>query len=74
MIHKSLACRIVGFLFTISVALNIFFWIKILDMGIETSLYKEMVNDYSDGNIENIENAIIDNIQTQKSKPMVNDE
>lgn len=65
--QKDAFFSIIGFLFAMSVALNIWFFIENDNLKIGIDNYKDMINDYSGGNIDIIESAIIDNIQTQKT-------
>ena len=64
--QKILIFRIVIFLFAMSVALNIYFFIENDNLKIGIDNYKDIINDYSGGNIDIIERAVIDSIQTQK--------
>lgn len=66
--QKVLICKVVIFLFAMSVALNIWLFIENDNLKIGISMYKDMINDYSEGNIGVIESAVVDSIKEQKSE------
>lgn len=66
--QKNVIYRIVAFLFAMSVGLNIWLFIENDNLKIGIDMYKDMINDYSGGNIDAVESAVIDNINMQKSK------
>lgn len=66
--QKILIYRAVVFLFAMSVALNIWFLIENHNMKLGIDMYKGMINDYSEGNIDVIESAVIDSINERKSE------
>lgn len=66
--QKTLIYRLVALSFAMSVALNVWFFVKNHDLRMGIDMYKGMINDYSEGSIDIIESAVIDSIQTQKLK------
>lgn len=66
--QRTLIYRLVALSFAMSVALNVWFFVENHGLRMGIDIYKGMVNDYSEGSIEVIESAVIDSIQTQKSK------
>lgn len=66
--QRTLIYRLVALSFAMSVALNIWFFVENHDLRMGVDIYKDMINDYSEGNIGVIESAVIDNIQEQKHK------
>ena len=66
--QRTLIYRLVALSFAMSVAFNIWFFVENHDLRIGIDMYKNMINDYSEGSIDVIESAVIDSIQTQKHK------
>lgn len=66
--QRTLIYRLVALSFAMSAALNVWFFIENHNLRMGIDIYKGMINDYSEGNIDVIESAIIDSIQTQKLK------
>lgn len=66
--QRTLIYRLVALSFAMSVAFNIWFFVENHDLRIGIDMYKDMINDYSEGNVDVIESAVIDSIQMQKHK------
>lgn len=66
--QRTLIYRLVALSFAMSVAFNIWFFVENHDLRIGIDMYKDMINDYSEGNVGVIESAVIDSIQMQKHK------
>lgn len=66
--QRTLIYRFVALSFAMSVALNIWFFVENHNLRMGVDMYKDMINDYSEGNADVIESAVIDSIQTQKFK------
>ena len=66
--QRTLIYRLVALSFAMSVALNIWFFVENHDLRMGVDMYKDMINDYSEGNVDVIESAVIDSIQEQKHK------
>lgn len=66
--QRTLIYRLVALSFAMSVALNVWFFVENHDLRMGVDIYKGIINDYSEGNIDVIESAVIDNIQEQKHK------
>ena len=66
--QKTLIYRLVALSFAMSVALNVWFFVENHNLRIGDEKYKDMINDYSGGNVDIIESAVIDTIQEQKHK------
>ena len=66
--QRTLIYRLVALSFAMSVALNVWFFVENHDLRMGVDIYKGIINDYSEGNIDVIESAVIDNIHTQKHK------
>lgn len=64
----SIVRNLVIFLFSFSGAVNVYFYIENKELKSGVAIYKEIVNDYSGGNIENVERAVSDSIETNKKK------
>lgn len=65
---RSIVRNLVIFLFSFSGAVNVYFYIENKELKSGVAIYKEIVNDYSGGNIENVERAVSDSIETNKKK------
>lgn len=66
--QRTLIYRLVALSFAMSVALNIWFFVENHDLKMGVDMYKDMINDYTEGNVDVIESAVIDSIQEQKHK------
>lgn len=66
--QRTLIYRFVALSFAMSVALNVWFFVENHGLRMGIDMYKDMINDYSEGNADVIESAVIDSIQTQKFK------
>lgn len=66
--QRTLIYRLVALSFAMSVALNVWFFVENHDLRMGVDIYKGIINDYSEGNIDVIESAVVDNIQEQKHK------
>lgn len=66
--QRTLIYRLVALSFAMSVALNIWFFVENHDLRMGVDIYKDMINDYTEGSIDVIESAVIDSIQEQKHK------
>lgn len=66
--QRTLIYRLVALTFAMSVALNIWFFVENHDLRMGVDIYKDMINDYTEGSIDVIESAVIDSIQEQKHK------
>ena len=66
--QRTLIYRFVALSFAMSVALNVWFFVENHDLRMGIDIYKDMINDYSEGSVEVIESAVIDSIQEQKHK------
>ena len=66
--QRTLIYRLVALSFAMSVALNVWFFVENNNLRMGIDIYKDMINDYSEGSVEVIESAVIDSIQEQKHK------
>ena len=66
--QRTLIYRLVALSFAMSVALNVWFFVENHDLRMSIDMYKDMINDYSEGSVDVIESAVIDSIQAQKHK------
>ena len=66
--QRTLIYRLIALSFTMSVALNVWFFVENNNLRMGVDMYKDMINDYSEGSVDIIESAVIDSIQTQKLK------
>ena len=66
--QRTLIYRLIALSFAMSVALNVWFFVENHDLRIGIDMYKDMINDYSEGSVDAIESAVIDSIQAQKHK------
>lgn len=66
--QRTLIYRFVALSFAMSVALNVWFFVENNNLRMGVDMYKDMISDYSEGNIDVIESAVIDSIQEQKHK------
>lgn len=66
--QRTLIYRLVALSFAMSVALNVWFFVENHDLRMGVDMYKDMINDYSEGSADVIESAVIDSIQAQKHK------
>ena len=66
--QKTLIYRLVALSFAMSVALNVWFFVENNNLRMGVDMYKDMINDYSEGSVDVIESAVIDSIQEQKHK------
>ena len=66
--QRTLIYRLVALSFAMSVALNVWFFVENNNLRMGVDMYKDMINDYSEGSVDVIESAVIDSIQTQKLK------
>ena len=66
--QKTLIYRLVALSFAMSVALNVWFFVENNNLRMGIDIYKDMINDYSEGSVDIIESAVIDTIQEQKLK------
>lgn len=66
--QRTLIYRLVALSFAMSVALNVWFFVENNNLRMGVDMYKDMVNDYSEGSVDVIESAVIDSIQEQKHK------
>ena len=66
--QRTLIYRLVALSFAMSVALNVWFFVENHDLRMSIDMYKDMINDYSEGSVDVIESAVIDSIQAQKLK------
>ena len=66
--QRTLIYRLVALSFAMSVALNVWFFVENHDLRVGVDMYKDMINDYSEGSVDVIESAVIDSIQEQKHK------
>ena len=66
--QRTLIYRLVALSFAMSVALNVCFFVENHDLRMGVDMYKDMINDYSEGSVDVIESAVIDSIQAQKHK------
>ena len=66
--QRTLIYRLVALSFAMSVALNVWFFVENHNLRMGVDIYKGIINDYSEGNIDVIESAVIDSIQEQKHK------
>ena len=66
--QRTLIYRLVALSFAMSVALNVWFFVENHDLRVGVDMYKDMINDYSEGSADVIEAAVIDSIQEQKHK------
>ena len=64
--QRTLIYRLVALSFAMSVALNVWFFVENHDLRMGIDIYKDMINDYSEGSVDVIESAVIDIIQEQK--------
>ena len=66
--QRTLIYRLVALSFAMSVALNVWFFVENHNLRMGVDMYKDMINDYSEGSVDVIEFAVIDSIQEQKHK------
>ena len=66
--QRTLIYRLIALSLAMSVALNVWFFVENHDLRMGVDMYKDMISDYSEGNIDVIESAVIDSIQEQKHK------
>ena len=66
--QRTLIYRLVALSFAMSVALNVWFFVENNNLRMGIDMYKDMINDYSEGSVDVIESAVIDSIQEQKHK------
>ena len=66
--QRTLIYRLVALSFAMSVALNVWFFVENSNLRMGIDMYKDMINDYSEGSVDVIESAVIDSIQEQKHK------
>lgn len=66
--QRTLIYRLVALSFAMSVALNVWFFVENNNLRMGVDMYKDMISDYSEGNVDVIESAVIDSIQEQKHK------
>ena len=66
--QRTLIYRLVALSFAMSVALNVWFFVENNNLRMGVDMYKDMINDYSEGSVDVIESAVIDSIQEQKLK------
>lgn len=66
--QRTLIYRLVALSFAMSVALNVWFFVENNNLRMGVDMYKDMINDYSEGSVDVIESAVIDSIQEQKHK------
>ena len=66
--QRTLIYRLVALSFAMSVALNVWFFVENNNLRMGIDIYKDMINDYSEGSVDIIESAVIDSIQEQKHK------
>ena len=66
--QRTLIYRLVALSFAMSVALNVWFFVENSNLRMGVDMYKDMINDYSEGSVDVIESAVIDSIQEQKHK------
>lgn len=66
--QRTLIYRLVALSFAMSVALNVWFFVENNNLRMGIDIYKDMINDYSEGSVDVIESAVIDSIQEQKHK------
>ena len=66
--QRTLIYRFVALSFAMSVALNVWFFVENNNLRMGVDMYKDMINDYSEGSVDVIESAVIDSIQEQKHK------
>ena len=66
--QRTLIYRLVALSFAMSVALNVWFFVENNNLRMGVDMYKDMINDYTEGSVDVIESAVIDSIQEQKHK------
>ena len=66
--QRTLIYRLIALSFAMSVALNVWFFVENHNLRMGIDIYKDMINDYSEGSVDVIESAVIDSIQEQKHK------
>ena len=66
--QRTLIYRLIALSFAMSVALNVWFFVENNNLRMGVDMYKDMINDYSEGSVDVIESAVIDSIQEQKHK------
>ena len=66
--QRTLIYRLIALSFAMSVALNVWFFVENSNLRMGIDMYKDMINDYSEGSVDVIESAVIDSIQEQKHK------
>ena len=66
--QRTLIYRLLALSFAMSVALNVWFFVENNNLRMGIDIYKDMINDYSEGSVDIIESAVIDSIQEQKHK------
>ena len=66
--QRTLIYRLIALSFAMSVALNVWFFVENNNLRMGVDMYKDMINDYSEGSVDVIKYAVIDSIQEQKHK------